>query len=210
MHHARSAAPTRRPLIVALALAGLATGLHAQTPPPAAPAAAPAEAGQLQTVTVTAERRSENILNVPSSISTISPEMLDVLATGGQDLRALAGRVPSLNVESSFGRAFPRIYLRGYGNTDFRLNASQPVSLIYDEVVQENPILKGFPVFDLDRIEVLRGPQGSLFGRNTPAGAVKFESARPTRKLEGYGSLSYGTYNSMNLEGAVNVPTGAS
>lgn len=210
MHHARSAAPTRRPLIVALALAGLATGLHAQTPPPAAPAAAPAEAGQLQTVTVTAERRSENILNVPSSISTISPEMLDVLATGGQDLRALAGRVPSLNVESSFGRAFPRIYLRGYGNTDFRLNASQPVSLIYDEVVQENPILKGFPVFDLDRIEVLRGPQGSLFGRNTPAGAVKFESARPTRKLEGYGSLSYGTYNSMNLEGAVNVPTSAS
>src|SRR6185295_7887460 len=135
--------------------------------------------------------------------------MLDVLATGGQDLRVLASRVPSLNVESSFGRAFPRIYLRGYGNTDFRLNASQPVSLIYDEVVQENAILKGFPVFDLDRIEVLRGPQGTLFGRNTPAGVVKFESARPTKKFEGYGSLSFGTYSSVNAEGALNVPTGA-
>ena len=71
-------------------------------------------------------------------------------------------RVPSLNVESSFGRAFPRFYIRGYGNGDFRLNASQPVSLIYDDVVQENPILKGFPIFDMDQIEVLRGPQGTL------------------------------------------------
>jgi iron complex outermembrane receptor protein len=87
--------------------------------------------------------------------------------------------VPSLNIESSFGRAFPRFYIRGYGNTDFRLNASQPVSLVYDDVVQENPILKGFPAFDLERIEVLRGPQGTLFGRNTPAGVVKFESAKP-------------------------------
>ena len=124
--------------------------------------------GQLEEVTVTAERRFENIRNVPSSISTVSRDSLDVLSTGGQDVRLLAARVPSLNVESSFGRAFPRFYIRGYGNGDFRLNASQPVSLIYDEVVQENPILKGFPIFDLDQVEVFRGPQGTLFGRNTP------------------------------------------
>ena len=122
-------------------------------------------------------------------------ELLDVLGTSGQDVRALAGRVPSLNIESSYGRAFPRFYLRGYGNTDFRLNASQPVSLVYDDVVQENPILKGFPVFDVGRIEVLRGPQGSLFGRNTPAGVVKFDSVRPSlRRNEGYASLSAGTF----------------
>jgi iron complex outermembrane receptor protein len=77
---------------------------------------------------------------------------------------------------------------------------------VYDDVVQENPILKGFPVFDLDQIEVLRGPQGTLFGRNSPGGVVKFDSAKPRRKFEGYGSLSYGTYNSINAEGAVNVP----
>ena len=108
--------------------------------------------GKLETITVTAERREENIKDVPISISTLSGESLDVINSGGQDVRALAGRVPSLNIESSFGRAFPRFYLRGYGNTDFRLNASQPVSLVYDDVVQENPILKGFPMFDLDQI----------------------------------------------------------
>ena len=91
--------------------------------------------GQLDEVIVTAERRAENVRDVPNSISTVSGEDLDVLATGGQDVRVLAGRVPSLNVESSFGRAFPRFYIRGYGNGDFRLNASQPVSLIYDDVV---------------------------------------------------------------------------
>src|SRR3954469_4012387 len=166
------------------------------------------EEGQLEEVTVTAERRAENVRDVPSSISTVSHEDLAVLSTGGQDVRLLAARVPSLNVESSFGRAFPRFYIRGYGNGDFRLNASQPVSLIYDEVVQENPILKGFPIFDLDQIEVLRGPQGTLFGRNTPGGVVKFDSVRPASELGGYLNVSDATFNTMNVEGAVNVPLG--
>ena len=166
------------------------------------------EQGQLEVVTVTAERRSEDIRKVPSSISTVSGADLDVLSTGGQDVRVLASRVPSLNVESSFGRAFPRFYIRGYGNGDFRLNASQPVSLIYDDVVQENPILKGFPIFDLDQIEVLRGPQGTLFGRNTPGGVVKFDSVKPTSEREGYVSISEATYNTANVEGAINLPLG--
>ncbi|MCB1996621.1 MAG: TonB-dependent receptor, partial [Rhodoferax sp.] len=97
---------------------------------------------QLQTVTITAERREESVKDVPNSVSTLAGEFLDVLNTSGQDVRGLSGRVPSLNIESSYGRAFPRFYIRGYGNTDFRLNASQPVSLVYDDVVQENPILK--------------------------------------------------------------------
>ena len=97
---------------------------------------------------------AENGAVVPISVSTIGGEALDVINSSGEDVRALSGRVPSLNIESSFGRAFPRFYIRGYGNTDFHLNASQPVSLVYDDVVQENPILKGFPMFDLDRVEV--------------------------------------------------------
>ena len=162
--------------------------------------------GKLETITVTAERREENIKDVPISISTISGENLDVINSSGQDVRALSGRVPSLNIESSFGRAFPRFYLRGYGNTDFRLNASQPVSLVYDDVVQESPILKGFPVFDLDQIEVLRGPQGTLFGRNSPAGVVKFDSAKPRQAQEAYLNVSAAKYTTTALEGAVNVP----
>jgi iron complex outermembrane recepter protein len=192
--------PSHHHVIAAAALAALHAAASAQTAAP--------DSGQLQTITVTAERRTENVQQVPSSVSVVSSELLDVLNTSGQDVRMLSGRVPSLNIESSFGRAFPRFYIRGYGNTDFRLNASQPVSLVYDDVVQENPILKGFPAFDLARVEVLRGPQGSLFGRNTPAGVVKFESMRPVKgKFEGYGSLSVGTFSTVNLEGALNVPT---
>jgi iron complex outermembrane receptor protein len=187
-------------------LAALAVGATAA--PTFAQDAKPAEkdVGKLDTITVTAERRAENIKDVPNSISTISGEKLDVINSSGQDVRALSGRVPSLNIESSFGRAFPRFYLRGYGNTDFRLNASQPVSLVYDDVVQENPILKGFPMFDIDQIEVLRGPQGTLFGRNSPAGVVKFDSVKPKQLEEGYLNLSAAKYDTTAVEGAFNVP----
>ncbi|RFP20492.1 TonB-dependent receptor [Duganella sp. BJB488] len=162
---------------------------------------------QLETVTVTAQRRAENIKDVPVSVTLLKDEKLDVLLSGGQDIRLLAGKVPSLNVESSNGRTFPRFYIRGYGNTDFSTFASQPVSLVYDDVVQENGILKGYPIFDVAGVEVLRGPQGTLFGRNTPAGVVKFESEKPnTKKIEGYYNLSWATHNTINAEGAVNVP----
>jgi iron complex outermembrane receptor protein len=162
---------------------------------------------QLETVVVTAQRRAENIKDVPVSVSLLKDEKLDVLLSGGQDIRLLAGKVPSLNVESSNGRTFPRFYIRGYGNTDFSTFASQPVSLVYDDVVQENGILKGFPIFDVAGVEVLRGPQGTLFGRNTPAGVVKFESAKPTLdKIEGYYNLSWATHNTINVEGAANIP----
>lgn len=164
---------------------------------------------QLETVTVTAERREQDIKDVPVSVSTLRGERLDAIGTSGQDVRVLAAKTPSLNIESSNGRAFPRFYIRGYGNTDFNLFASQPVSLVYDDIVQESPILKGFPMFDLAGVEVLRGPQGSLFGRNTPAGVVKFNSARPSVDgEEGYFSLSTGTYDTTNVEGAVNLPMG--
>ncbi|MRW89113.1 TonB-dependent receptor plug domain-containing protein [Duganella sp. FT80W] len=162
---------------------------------------------QLETVTVTAQRRAENIKDVPVSVTMLKDEKLDTLLSGGQDIRFLAGKVPSLNVESSNGRTFPRFYIRGYGNTDFSSFASQPVSLVYDDVVQENGILKGFPVFDVEGVEVLRGPQGTLFGRNTPAGVVKFESAKPNLdKIEGYYSASVATHMTSSVEGAANIP----
>ncbi|MDP9422101.1 MAG: TonB-dependent receptor [Pseudomonadota bacterium] len=153
-------------------------------------------------IVVTATRRSENLQDIPISVATIDDETLAAINAGGADIRGLSGRVPSLNIESSFGRTFPRFYIRGLGNTDFDLNASQPVSLVYDDVVLENPILKGFPAFDVDRIEVLRGPQGTLFGRNTPAGIVKFDTVKPG-KGRNYARVSYGTYGTINAEGAV-------
>ena len=180
----------------------------AQDAAPAAPAeqaqAAASAAGDegLADIVVTATRRSENLQDIPLSVATVSDDTLEAVMSGGTDIRGLSGRVPSLNIESSFGRTFPRFYIRGLGNTDFDLNASQPVSLIYDDVVLENPILKGFPAFDVDRIEVLRGPQGTLFGRNTPAGIVKFDTVKPG-KGRNYARLSYGSYGTINAEGAV-------
>ncbi|MDX1570817.1 MAG: Plug domain-containing protein, partial [Xanthomonadales bacterium] len=131
-----------------------------------------AQEGTLEEIVVTAQKRTENIQDIPLSVSTLNEEKIEAFTSGGEDIRFLRGRLPSLQIESSFGRVFPRFYIRGYGNTDFDLNASQPVSLVVDEVHQENALLKGFPVFDVARIEMLRGPQGTLFGRNTPAGVV--------------------------------------
>ena len=164
------------------------------------------EVVRMEEVVVTARKREQRSFEVPLSVSTLRGEKFDTIRSSGMDVRFLSNRTPSLQMESSFGRIFPRFYIRGLGNTDFDLNASQPVSLLYDGVVLENALLKGFPAFDLDRVEVLRGPQGTLFGRNTPAGIVKFESARPTQTLEGYGRLSYGRFNSRNFEGAVSGP----
>jgi iron complex outermembrane receptor protein len=192
------------------ACALLASGVLAQAQQPAAPAAPaqapeaePAPVTRLEEVTVTAQKREENVQEVPVSITTLDAEELSVLAAGGADVKALSARVPSLLLESSFGRAFPRFYIRGLGNTDFDLNASQPVSMVVDDVVLENPIVKGKPIFDVERVEVLRGPQGSLFGRNTPAGIVKFDTRRPTKERDGYARVSYGTYDNVDFQGAV-------
>ncbi len=157
----------------------------------------------LEVIEVTARKRVENVQEVPVSVSALQGENLDAFSSAAMDIRFMNARVPSLSVESSFGRTFPRFYMRGLGNSDFDLNASQPVSLVVDDVVQENPILKGFPVFDVERVEVLGGPQGTLFGRNTPAGLVKFDSVKPSQTFEGFASLSYGSKNTTDFRGAV-------
>jgi iron complex outermembrane receptor protein len=160
----------------------------------------------LDIITVTAQKRTEDIKDVPVSVATVSGDKLDVLKSGGADIRFLSARVPSLQIESSFGRTFPRFYIRGLGNTDFDLNGSQPVSFVYDDIVLENPVMKGLPLFDIDQVEVLRGPQGTLFGRNTPAGVVKVASAKPTDEFEAYVNFSWATYNTTSTELAFSGP----
>lgn len=184
-----------------LTVAAAAT-IAAFSAPPALAQETDEDARRLSPVVTTAQRVEQDLQDVPISITTISEEKLDNIKAGGADIRFLSARVPSVIAESSFGRAFPRFYIRGIGNTDFDLNASQPVSLVYDDVPYENPILKGYPVFDLESVEVLRGPQGTLFGRNTTGGIIKFDSVKPGEASNGYAKASIGSYNTTEVEAA--------
>jgi len=160
----------------------------------------------LDEVFVTAQRREENQQEVPISITTLPEDRLLAILQGADDIRALATRAPGLYAESSNGRVAPRFYIRGLGNTDFDLAASQPVSIVMDEIVMENVVLKSFPLFDIERVEVLRGPQGTLFGRNTPAGIVKFDTVKPGDEQEGFVSGSFGRFSTAKIEAALGGP----
>ncbi|QQV78491.1 TonB-dependent receptor [Sphingomonas aliaeris] len=204
VYTARSFARSRRLAIGAsvLAIMCAATPAIAADPDPVQAEVSPDE------ITVTASRRSEASKDVPVAVSVIGGEKLDVLNSSGLDIRFLSGRTPSLLVGSSFGRTFPRFYIRGLGNTDFDPTSAQPVSVVYDDVALENPMLKSFPVFDLASVQVLRGPQGTLFGRNTPAGVIKLDSQKPGDVLSGHASLSWATFNTVNAEAAIGGPLG--
>ena len=88
------------------------------------------EVVKMEEVVVTARKREKRSVEVPLSVSSIQGEKFDALRSSGMDVRFLSNRTPSLQMESSFGRIFPRFYIRGLGNTDFDLNASQPVSVL--------------------------------------------------------------------------------
>ena len=153
--------PARRPLalaVSALTLLAAAGGAFADDAAPpqdkaASPRREPGSATSLDTVTVTAERREQNLQEVPVSVGVMQGDAMRQITAGGDDtLLALSGKVPSLYAETTTGRIFPRFYIRGLGNIDFYLGASQPVSIIQDDVVLEHVVLKSNPVYDLDQV----------------------------------------------------------
>ena len=156
----------------------------------------------LEEIVVTAQKREQSLADVPLSVNAITGDSVNDFLQGGQDIRSLAARVPGLNIETSNGRTQPRFYLRGLGNIDFDVNANQPVAMVFDEIALENNVLRSLPLFDIERVEVLKGPQGSLFGRNTNAGAIKIDSVRPGPDIDRYLRVGYGSRDTVNLEGA--------
>ncbi len=159
-------------------------------------------------VIVTAQKREQSLEEVPSAVSAITGDTVRDLLGSAENIRALAGRVPGLQVESSNGRTQPRFYLRGQGNIDFDNNASQPVSMVFDDIALESNVLRSLPLFDIERVEVLKGPQGTLFGRNTNAGIIKIDSVKPSADQEGYVSAAYGSRDTIAFEGAGGVQLG--
>ncbi len=164
-------------------------------------AVASAAGGDLEEVVVTARRREEKIQTVPISVSVISGQELEARqVTTAQDLQEL---VPSLNIGSGNSRDVNRYSLRGQGVTLF---GDPGVIAYFAEVpLAGNGAGPGL-YYDLANIQVLNGPQGTLFGRNTTGGAVLFEPQRPTRKFEGWVQGDFGSDANVDLKGAVNIP----
>ncbi len=161
------------------------------------------DSGGLEEIVVTAQKREQSLRDVPISVTAISVNDVNAFLDGGVSIKALAARAPSLNVNGNSGRFLPQFYIRGLGNADFDINANQPVSLIIDNVSLESTTLRSIPIFDVAQVEVLNGPQGTLFGRNTNAGVVKIDSVKPTFDQEGYLGVSGGSRGGRGVDFAI-------
>jgi outer membrane receptor protein involved in Fe transport len=169
----------------------------------AAPAASASadDAGGLQEIVVTAERREESAQNIGIAMSVLPGESLaNKFINNVNDLQ---NAVPSLQVEPAFGSSQPQFRLRGVGFIDYTSNNTSPVGVSLDGVAFALPIQTQGQLFDIDRVEVLRGPQGTLYGRNTTGGEINFISNRPTAESHAGFSLEYGSHNAFNAEGFV-------
>ncbi len=180
------------------ALAGGAMGAQAADVAAAVPAA---QATTLQTVVVTAQRRPESAQDVGVAISVLSGSELD--ARGVDSVNKLQNEVPSLEVEPAFGSGQAQFRIRGIGFQDYGSNNASPVSVYLDDVAFAFPVQTQGLLFDLDRVEVLRGPQGTLYGKNTTGGAINFLARKPTKEFEGWISAGYGSHNAATLQGVV-------
>jgi iron complex outermembrane receptor protein len=192
-----------RAIVGGLVLGSLASGVSiAQTADPSAAAAEPASG--LQAVIVTAQRRVENIQEVPDSVVAFGPA--DILQLGMTQGFDLANQVPNMNIDAPTAESTVRYFIRGVGTQDFGTLATSPIALYIDDVYLGSTIANSVSLYDVQRVEVLLGPQGTLWGKNTTGGAINFISAHPTQTLESYGSGAYGNHGERLAQGMVNVP----
>ncbi len=173
----------------------LPVGAVAQTTPTAA---APTE------VVVTATKRSARLQTVPLSVSVVGGT--EIAARQLRDGLGIARQTPNLVAESAMGAAMPRYRLRGIGTDDFSPTMSPAVGIYEDEVYLSAGSAQSEPLYDLDHVEVLRGPQGSLWGKNTTAGAIHFVTAKPADTVSGHLQAVTGTDDTQELEAAYGTP----
>ena len=155
---------------------------------------------------VTARRRNETLQDVPAAVTAIGGDSLDTLAA--TDLRTLSGRIPNFSVEQGTTSASSsQIFLRGIGIDNTGFNTDPNVGVYIDDVFVGRLIGSMVSALDLERIEVLRGPQGTLYGRNSTAGAVKYVTRRPDLN-DTYLRMvaTIGNFDRTTIRGTVNVP----
>jgi len=170
-----------------------------------APAAEPQDADQgLGEIVVTAQRREENLQRAALAVSAVAPD--ELVRAGVTDPSALTKVVPSLQVKPAAG-PYPLFYLRGVGNFNGNGLSDSAIAFNVDNVYIGRPSSAGGFFYDLERIEVLKGPQGTLYGRNATGGAINVITKKPELgKLGGYAIGEYGNYDAINLQGALNAP----
>jgi iron complex outermembrane receptor protein len=157
-------------------------------------------------IIVTATLRAMDVQDIPLAVTAVAPEALE--RQGVNDIKNLASISPSFNIQSSQTETQgTSIKIRGVGTTGNNTGLESSVGVFIDGVYQSRPGVALGDLVDLERLEILRGPQGTLFGRNTSAGALNITTKRPNLSaVEGFANASYGNYNFMNVQGGVSVP----
>ncbi|MEK1941817.1 MAG: TonB-dependent receptor plug domain-containing protein, partial [Pseudomonas sp.] len=158
----------------------------------------------LPKVVVTAQRREEAVQNIGTAISVIDGDALK--EKNIRTVNDLQHATPSLEVEPAFGSGQPQFRLRGVGFIDYTANNSSSVGVNVDDVAFALPVQTQGLLFDIDRVEVQRGPQGTLYGRNTTGGTVNFITRRPTKEFEAGVTAEYGSYDAWTTEGFASGP----
>lgn len=191
---------------LALAIVGLIPfAASAQTDDPQArPASDGQQGGYLDDIIVTAQRRSESAQNVGVALSVLTGD--ELARRGVTNVNQLQFQTPSLEVVPAFGGGQPQFRLRGVGFEDYATNNTPTVGVYIDEVAYPIPVMTQGALFDIDRVEVLRGPQGTLYGRNTTGGAINFISRKPTDRFAAGLDAEYGSFNLLKAEGYVSGP----
>lgn len=178
--------------------------LSAFTAAPAYAQTAPAQdaATSSDDIVVTANRREESAQKVSISMTVLDPGAISKLQT----INDLSKVVPNIQLEQTSGLSFQRVGIRGVAQSDFNANATTSNMVYLDDVPMNAPIAQGVAMWDLDRVEVLRGPQGTLFGRNATGGAIRYISKMPGDEWGGEASVTLGRFNKREVRAAVGGP----
>ena len=168
----------------------------------AQPSADSDQAGGLQEIVVTAQKRVTSLQKTPISVTAVSGE--ELRSAQITTLPDITARVPSFKMGDQGGNQ--QITIRGIGISNFTPMADGAVAVNIDEVYVSRPVSQGLSLYDISAIEVLRGPQGTLYGRNATAGAVNITTVRPTNEFSGFVRATVGNYGLAHLEGAVGGP----
>lgn len=160
---------------------------------------------EIEVIEVYAQKRKQNIQNVATAVSVISGQALAKQQL--KDTTQLSGLVPNLKISNNAGEGTPPAFnIRGVGMIDYNTSTISPIAIYADDVVTGSANNLSINLYDLEQVEVLRGPQGTLFGRNTTGGAILLRAKQPEKELGGYLSAGIAQYDTVSLNGALNLP----